>query len=612
MKTILIFLFLFISLLGSAQVIGKKISQLPLLTSPVDTNDVLPIVDNGITKQVTVATLLKADSLYHAGSPGAVGPTGEAGPAGPAGAPGVTGPSGSGVDTGSGWTSNGSALYTTDSTQFVGIGTAYPVTGLDVHGGFFDSSHITNDMPLTINGGSALLHGFNVKGFAANYGDVDAVIFAGDGRNIGQGDTVVFIATHQGLNHLTISDSIIEASNHAILQNSDSGYLQQSAKNIIQMATNTLVQTSGKFTSHTDTSAITTQYLELTTNNGNLMFNDTANITGNKTLSLSSQLTTIDANAAGASNNTLHHNGNITSNVMIFGGDSIYGNLVDSNSSINSNTLMIGSKINYNTLDSLGGGNGGSIFNCYLYDDAYIAYSILSGKGVYISNICSDGGTLDGNLLTGDYSAIDAITQGTFDHIDDNVLSASQSPTHGFVNQIENIKQFGKSSISYCTISDTTKAIIDIIQQNGSITYANNITIKSVVQINSQLDLTGFSHDIINENLENGKGWFSRQYAFNNLAQDSSVYLNVIPYGGRITRIILIGSGISGSANLQAGLETDDENLIAPTSVSTINSTPQLYNNISNAATDNRSLKLNASGNSIVSGSINVFVEFIY
>lgn len=72
-------------------VLGKKITDLPVQSTTPGLTSVIPIVSDGITKQVTLQKLLDADTAYHAGATGATGPTGAKGATGPAGDDGNNG-----------------------------------------------------------------------------------------------------------------------------------------------------------------------------------------------------------------------------------------------------------------------------------------------------------------------------------------------------------------------------------------------------------------------------------------------------------------------------------------------------------------------------------------
>ena len=93
MKTTIFFLIAFLLLHGSASaqysVVGTRISQLNPMIGPALSTDLLPLVDSGETKKVTILQVIQADTFYHIG---ATGPTGAQGSNGPMG---ITGPTGS-------------------------------------------------------------------------------------------------------------------------------------------------------------------------------------------------------------------------------------------------------------------------------------------------------------------------------------------------------------------------------------------------------------------------------------------------------------------------------------------------------------------------------------
>jgi hypothetical protein len=77
--------------LQSPAQLGKKITDLPALVGTPLPTDVLPIVNNGITKQATVAQVCAADTAFHTGP---TGPTGATGATGANGTPGANGNNG--------------------------------------------------------------------------------------------------------------------------------------------------------------------------------------------------------------------------------------------------------------------------------------------------------------------------------------------------------------------------------------------------------------------------------------------------------------------------------------------------------------------------------------
>ncbi len=599
-------IFLFLSAINTqAQVIGRKISQLPVLTAPVDTNDVLPIVDNGATKQITVSTLLKADSTRRIGATGPTGATGATGPSGnngkggidgptgvtgptgndgatgPSGATGITGPTGYGVSSGAGWTATGDSIYLTDTTMYVGIGTAYPGARLDIRGSLRDTVHVKNNASLTVQTGFMNLLGYTISGLAANYANNNAVFFIGDLSAVGGGDTVVSIGTHLN-NTLTFNDSVMLTASTSITERCNNCLISENAGNLIQSVKHTISSRA-----------------------------DTVSVNGYKEIDLNGNFLSISGNSFQRAD-TLIGSGYIGTTLMLFGSDSICYNYLDSSNSIFNNILTGRSKLNNNHLGSQATPAGNFIANCVLEGQSEIAYNSIIGIGSSIRNIHSNGGKLSGNVLSGNYSLIDAVSQGANDQLINDTIESSLSSPGYLANEIQNIRQLGNSSIANCKIADATKTIRDIIQQNSGIYLATNITIQGLFQLNSHLYLSGFTHDIKNESLENGKGWFSVDYLFSNLQQDSSRYFNIIPQGARVTKVIMTGSALSGSGSLQAGLETEDESLIPPTTLSTINASPQQYNGVSNMAGNNRSLKLTATGGYISSGEVKLFVEFIY
>lgn len=147
---------------------------------------------------------------------------------------------------------------------------------------------------------------------------------------------------------------------------------------------------------------------------------------------------------------------------------------------------------------------------------------------------------------------------------------------------------------------------------NGSVlsnfaTSTNGRTISDLVIASKSIDLTGFDRDIIGERIEGGNGWFTitHNFATSNLASGSSLLLNLIPNGARLT--MLSASGTLTGTNIEIGLETDDEAIIS----GAVGLLPLEWSGASLAATANRSLKIKATGGNITGGTLTVKVEFV-
>lgn len=101
-KILALIIFTWLIILSTtAQIVGKKISQLPVADT-LKTVDLVAIVNDGITKKTTLQAIFDLDTAYHAGATGATGATGTNGTNGVdgvTGATGVTGPTGT-IDVG--------------------------------------------------------------------------------------------------------------------------------------------------------------------------------------------------------------------------------------------------------------------------------------------------------------------------------------------------------------------------------------------------------------------------------------------------------------------------------------------------------------------------------
>ena len=151
----------------------------------------------------------------------------------------------------------------------------------------------------------------------------------------------------------------------------------------------------------------------------------------------------------------------------------------------------------------------------------------------------------------------------------------------------------------------------DIWLTDAKLRNATDIEVQSCTFENIDLDLTGFTNNIIGETIQSGKGWFTVTYNFsaNPLTVGNPVSLNIIPANWRITDIKAIGSITGGAgAVLDLGLESDDESLLTDTVGNY--SIGKTFTGFSAKAIFNRGLNLKSSVANITGGTINILVEF--
>lgn len=226
-------------------------------------------------------------------------------------------------------------------------------------------------------------------------------------------------------------------------------------------------------------------------------------------------------------------------------------------------------------------------------------------KRAEIKRCLLDGGaSIGGNTLIGiedQYSNIvNCVLNGAGTAIHVNNLTDSELSNISLTGS--NIR-FEHNIIYRCSITNLSYSANDSKFKMNSLSFEEPTII----------DLTGWTRDVIGVTIQGGKGWFTitHDFATSPLNSGSSVYYNLIPNGARVTNIITYGNatGVAG-AQLAFGLESDAPNLLAAAVLATVNA-GQVYNNVSTAATANRSLQIAASVANVTGGSVTVKVEFV-
>jgi len=364
----------------------------------------------------------------------------------------------------------------------------------------------------------------------------------------------------------------------------------------------------------------------------------TDNISQNTNLTLNNKIDgTVQNNTVQVSGNIISVDGGVANN---FGDplSSINNNEVGALSGISNNELSNGSVYELNILT-----NGGSIIKNFSVN-AEIAENEINGSGSNIGyNFQHDASDIKRNIITGSDSFIQAVQQNNNSELNDNILTGDNvfitgfsqlcfdkfngnsfigndinvigvtmngyGEVSGFDIQASNF-HFWNIELTNAILKNFTYTSVNIIKK----IYLSGCTVENGADIwledftcDHDLDLTGFSVDIVSETIQSGKGWFTFTHNFGTspLTAGSSELHNLIPTGARITN--LTASGTLTGTSIEIGLETDDEGLISEA----VGLLPLVWIGQSVAATANRSLKIKAVGGDITAGELKVKVEFV-
>ncbi len=246
--------------------------------------------------------------------------------------------------------------------------------------------------------------------------------------------------------------------------------------------------------------------------------------------------------------------------------------------------------------------------NCQMNDN------IINSNAVTVGNVGFNDidqmqfDEVNGNVLNGDDVVIEMINMLGYSKFNNNTFNGTlnfNTRWGGF--------QMLRSEITDNTINANNIQWRDIWMSNAKIRNAVDIKIQDVKLKDIDLDLTGFTQDIISQQIETGKGFFTikRDFSVGPLVVGVPVLLNLIPTGARVTSIKAVGAltGTTAGAVLNLGINSD-----APTLISQVvanYSAGQTYSGISAEATANRSLQLEATVDDITGGEVTVYVEFM-
>ena len=209
-----------------------------------------------------------------------------------------------------------------------------------------------------------------------------------------------------------------------------------------------------------------------------------------------------------------------------------------------------------------------------------------------------------GNELNGDDAVVQVLNMFGYSKFNKNTFNgAMSSGSLGSFCQF----QLYNSEITDNTFNQDFMYWREITLHNAKLRNATDIQVQNCTFDDIDLDLTGFTTDIIGQTIQSRKGWFTykRNLDTSPILTTYTILHNIIPIGERITNLVIRGSANGNS--IQIGLSGDDESLLVlPTS---------LLNNqlitVSNAATANRSLLIKALTDPITIGEITVKCEFV-
>lgn len=207
--------------------------------------------------------------------------------------------------------------------------------------------------------------------------------------------------------------------------------------------------------------------------------------------------------------------------------------------------------------------------------------------------------------VTGDGFFMGAITQKGYSTLSNFNISANNSAVtnitmaNGYIDSVSHIV--------------SARVMKNVLVRNARISKISEISVTDCSFENCTLRLAGFASDINNVTINGKSGTFSYSVDFASNALTSGNFINfgLIPNNSVVTSLNFVASSLSGTGApmLQLGIPTDDPNYgFTATAIGVLASTPKLT--FSNKTTDNRPLRLTASGGDVTGGKISVTVQF--
>lgn len=353
------------------------------------------------------------------------------------------------------------------------------------------------------------------------------------------------------------------------------------------------------------------------------------------------EYSTLSQNQAASGNDLSSNSGRFTGILITGTNNTFSGNQSSGNGGYDTLELRNTSRFTGNSISDASYGLAQMGFielwdNCEMVGNTIIGdgaiWDLRTGENCSVNNNTIDvpNGAGSGNT----YAVISDLDQMNYDEINGNTLTLVSAPTnqihmlmirqYGFSKcnnhtlsadgcHIQHVKQT-RAELTGFTLSQPNKVIERIDMINSKLKNGTNISITDfTLKGDYDIDLTGFTTDIANETIENGKGWFTITHDFSTspLTSGSSVLYNLMPTGARVTNIKTVGNATGGAgAELAFGIETDAPTLLPSAVLATVNA-GQTYNSISTPATANRSLAITAAVDNVTGGSVTVYIEFI-
>lgn len=214
-----------------------------------------------------------------------------------------------------------------------------------------------------------------------------------------------------------------------------------------------------------------------------------------------------------------------------------------------------------------------------------------------------------GNELNGDDAVVQVLNMFGYSKFNNNTFNgAMNSGSLGSFCQF----QLYNSEITDNIFNQDFKYWREITMHNAKLRNATDIQVQNCTFDNIDLDLTGFTADIIGQTIKSGKGWFTITHdcTASPLVVGVPKLYNILPINSYVTSIKAIGTLTDGGgAHLQIGMSVDDNALLSH--VISNYADGETFSGFSTKATANRSLQLEALNSNITGGSVTVLVEFM-